>query len=281
VFDQSGYCASAGGGHPKHSGFPAEPSRVPEPRAGHDLTFEIRDEPRVFVLGGNGSTLAVVNSFLTEGGAITARLIPVAWTPAGVVVGDAWQNAGIALTGLFDWIDRTFPPEDERAFVAPARDIELLARIGWHAPLPELVDESSVLNIEDVPEEIADALAHPPAPVVACAACRRLCVRDEFVWKEKQLCAWDYHGQVFGRRGPWRNGVYEERHFQTLPACAYVAPPLLLDTGVEVVLVINAVDEATAQAAIAVLLAADGDRPHLAVRTGGGFTVLREPSDAR
>jgi hypothetical protein len=232
------------------------------------------------VLGGNVSTLAVVNSFVSEGGAITARLIPVAWTPAGVVVGDAWQNAGVALTGLFDWIDRTFPPEDERAFIAPMRDIELLARIGWQAPLPEVVSDESVLNIEDVPEEVADALAHPPVPVVQCSACRRLCVRGEFVWKEKQLCAWDYHAQVFGRRGPWRNGAYEERHFETLPTAAYVAPMLLNDGGVEVVLTVHAVDEATARATINVLLDADPGRPHLAVRTEGGFTVLRETNEA-
>ncbi len=234
----------------------------------------------MFALGGNASTLAVVNSFVTEGGAITARLIPVAWTPAGVVIGDAWQNAGIALAGLLDWIDRTFPPEDERAFIAPMRDIELLARIGWQAPLPQSVSEESVLNIEDLPEEIADALAHAPAPVVQCAACRRLCVRDEFVWKEKQLCAWDYHAQVFGRRGPWRNGAYEQRHFATLPSAAYVAPPLLHESGVEVVLAVNAVDENTARSTINVLLDADSGRSHLAVRTDGGYTVLREKSDA-
>ncbi len=69
-----------------------------------------------------------------------------------------------------------------------------------------------------------------------CAACRRLCVRDDFVWKEKQLCAWDYHAQVFGKRGPWHNGPYEERHFETLPACAYVAVGLLGELGVELVL---------------------------------------------
>ena len=231
------------------------------------------------MLGGNGSTLAVVNSFRTEGGAITARLIPVAWTPIGAVTGDAWQNVGIALTGLFDWADRTFPPEDERAFIAPMRDVELLARIGWQAPLPEVVDEAAVLNIEDVPEEIAEALAHPPATVLACAACRRLCVRDEFVWKEKQLCAWDYNAQVFGRRGPWHNGPYEERHFETLPAAAYVAAGLLTEVGVEVVLMLNALDEATARTAINVVLAADSQRPHLAVRTEGGFTVLRETAE--
>jgi hypothetical protein len=230
----------------------------------------------VFVLGGNGSTLAVVNSFVPEGGAITARLISVAWTPAGVVVGDTWQNAGIALAGLFDWVDRTFPPEDERSFIAPMRDIELLARIGWQAALPEVINESAVLNIEDVPEEVADGLAHPVAPVVQCGACRRLCVRDEFVWREKQLCAWDYHKQVFGRRGPWRNGAYEDHHFDTLPAAAYVAPPLLPELDVDLVLSINAVEEATARTMINALLDADTQRPHLAVRTTGGFTVLRE-----
>jgi hypothetical protein len=89
------------------------------------------------------------------------------------------------------------------------------------------------------------------------------------------LCAWDYHGQVFGRRGPWRNGEYEERHFDTLPLAAYVAPALLQD--VEVILGINAVDEAAARAAINVVLAGDRERSHMAVRTDGGYTVLREP----
>ena len=203
-------------------------------------------------------------------------MVPIAWTPAGVVTGSEWQNAGIALAGLFDWVDRTFPPEDDRAFIAPMRDIELLARIGWHAPLPESVDDGTVLNIEDVPEEIADGLAHPPEPVIQCAACRRLCVRDQFVWKEKQLCAWDYHTQVFGRRGPWRNGAYEERHFETLPICAYVAAPLLTELEVEIVLGLSGITESTARSIVNVLLEADPQRPHLAVRTSGGFTVLRE-----
>jgi len=209
------------------------------------------------VLGGSGSTLAVVNSFVPEGGAITARLVPMAWTPIGVFTGDAWQNVGIARAGLFDWVDRTFPPEDERSFIAPLRDVELL-------------------NIEDVPEEVAEGLAHPAVQIVQCTACRRLCVRDEFVWKEKQLCAWDYHTQVFGRRGPWHNGAYEERHFETLPTCAYVAPTLLQEKDVEAVVMLNGIAEATARAAIDVVLGADPERSHLAVRTDGGFTVLRE-----
>jgi hypothetical protein len=239
----------------------------------------LRDAPRVFVLGGNTSTLAVVNSFVPEGGAITARLVSMARTPVGVVVGDGWQNAGIALAGLFDWIDRTFPPEDERAFIAPMRDIELLARIGWQAPLPDVVSEESVLNIEDVPEEVAEALGHPTGAIVQCAACRRLCVRDEFVWKEKQLCAWDFHAQVFGRRGPWRNGAYEVHHFETLPSAAYVAPPLLHENGVELILAVNSVDEGTAHAAINVVMDAEAGRSHMAVRTEGGFTVLRETTE--
>jgi hypothetical protein len=181
------------------------------------------------------------------------------------------------LSGLLDWADRTFPPEDERAFVASPRDIELLMRIGWQAPLPESVAESTVLNFEDLPEDVADAIAHGAEPIVQCTACRRLCVSDDFVWKEKQLCAWDYHAQVFGRRGPWRNGAYEERHFETLPSVGYVAPALLQEGGVELVLGLNAVEEATARAAINVVLDADPKRSHMAVRTTGGFNVLREP----
>jgi hypothetical protein len=228
------------------------------------------------VLGGNVSTLAVVNSFLPQDGAITSRLVPIAWTPAGVVTGEGWQNADIPLQGLFDWVDRTFPAQDERAFIAPLRDIELLARIGWHAQLPQTIGESAVLNIEDVPEEIAEAFAHPSAPIVACAVCRRLCVRDEFLWKEQQLCAWDYHAAVFGRRGPWHNGPYEERRFETLPACAYVAPALVQEMNVEVIAQLNDVHEDAARSAINVLLQADAARAHLAVRTDGGFSLLRE-----
>jgi hypothetical protein len=227
------------------------------------------------VLGGSGSTLGFINSFHAEGGAITARLVPLAWTPVGVVVGDTWQNVGIALSNLLDWVDRTFPPEDERAFVAPMRDIELLARVEWHAELPEALSDEAVLNIEDVPEDVAEGLAHPPAPIVQCAVCRRLCVRDEFVWKEKQLCAWDFHAQVFGKRGPWHDGPYEERFFETLPQCAYVAPPILAEMNVDVILATGEIDATVAQQMINLLLASES-APHMAVRSGGSFTVLRE-----
>lgn len=245
-------------------------------RATEERALDLRDEPRVFVLGGSSSSLGFVNSFRAEGGTITARLVPVAWTPIGVVFGDTWQNVGIALPNLLDWVDRTFQPEDEHAFVAPMRDVELLARIQWHSDLPETLSDEAILNIEDVPEDIADGLAHPPVAIVQCAACRRLCVRDDFVWREKQLCAWDYHAQVFGRRGPWREGAYEEHHFETLPQCAYVAPQLLQEHGVEVVLATNAVEEATSRAVINLVLAADPSHPYMAVRSEGGFTVLRE-----
>ncbi len=256
----------------------SKPARVPQ-RARDDRA--LNDEPAAFVLGGNSSTLAFVNSFrpATDAGQgmVTARLVPIAWTPAGVVIGDAWQNVGIALSGVIDWVDRTFPPEDERSFIAPVRDIELLARVEWEAPAPEKIDDNSVLNLEDVPEDVADGLAHPAAPIVQCSACRRLCVRDDFVWKERRLCAWDYHGQVFGKRGPWREGEYESHHFETLASCAYVAPALLAELGVEIVLAIDGIDEATAQHVVNVLLKEDAGRPHLAVRTSdGGLRVLRE-----
>jgi hypothetical protein len=244
---------------------------VPEPSAEPEANV-----PAVFALGGNSSTLAFVNSFRPESGAITARLLPIAWTPLGVVLGDTWQNVGVALAALMDWVDKTFSPEDERSFVAPMRDIELLARVQWHSIVPERLDEAVFINAEDIPDEIMESLAHPPAQIVQCAACRRLCVRDEFVWKEKQLCAWDFHAQAFGKRGPWRNGPYEERHFETLPSCAYVAPGLLAELNVQAVLATANIDAAVARGAINLLLEADPSSAHLAVRIEDGFTLLRE-----
>jgi hypothetical protein len=241
-----------------------------------DRILDLREVPRVFVLGGSGSNLGFVNSFRPEGGIVTARVVPIAWTPMGVVVGDTWQNVGIPLQTLPDWVDRTFPPEDARAFVAPMRDVELLARVQWQAELPEALTDEAVLNIEDVPEEIAEGLAHVAAPIVQCTACRRLCVRDEFVWKEKQLCAWDYHGQVFGKRGPWRNGAYEERYFATLPECAYVAPHILAEMDVDVVMATSSIEDVVAQRMINMLLESEAQRAYMAVRAGNGYTVLRE-----
>lgn len=183
---------------------------------------------------------------------------------------------GLSLNGLFDWIDRTFPAEDDHAFVASLRDLELLARTQWDAAFPETLDERSIVNLDDLPEDLAAALAQPPVTLVQCAACRRLCVRDDFAWKEKQLCAWDYHAQVFGKRGPWRDGVYEPRHFETLPSCGYVAPELLAELGVEVLMTIRELSDTPSAAIVNALLETDPGRPHMAVRTAAGVTVLCE-----
>jgi hypothetical protein len=240
-------------------------------RPGEDLGV-----PRAFILGGNTSTLAFVTSLRVDSQTVTAHLVPIAQTPLGTVCGEAWQNVSLALAGLLDWIDATFPADDERAFVAPVRDIELLARINWKGEPPSGLDEASVLNIEDVPEDIAEALTHSAARLVQCASCRRLCVGDDFVWKERQLCAWDYHRQVFGKRGPWHTGPYESRHFETLPSAAYVAPPLLDEAGARVVLAIAGIDDAVAQQAINVVLGSDSDHAHIVVQTPDGYTVLQE-----
>lgn len=236
--------------------------------------------PSAFVLGGNASTLAFVSSLRADSPSVTAHLVPIAQTPIGTVAGDAWQNVTVATANLLDWLDKTFPPEDERSFVAPLRDIELLARINWQAEPPSRLDDASVLNIEDVPEEITDALVHAPEPLTQCSACRRLCVRDHFVWREKQLCAWDYHRQVFGKRGPWHSGTYEARHFETIPFASYVAPPLLEEAGVDVVLALAGIEEPIAHDVLNVVLGRDGSHAYLAVRTPDGYTLLRERAGA-
>jgi hypothetical protein len=232
--------------------------------------------PSAFVLGGNASTLAFVSSLRADSAMVDAQLVPIAQTPIGTVAGDTWQNVSVATETLLDWLDKTFPPDDEHSFIAPLRDIELLARINWQAEPPSRLDGASVLNIEDVPGEIGEALMHAPEPVVQCSACRRLCVRDHFVWREKQLCAWDYHRQVFGKRGPWHTGVYETRHFETLPFAAYVAPPLLEEAGVDVVLAVSGLDDDLAQGVVNTVLSRQTDRSYLAVRTPDGYTLLRE-----
>jgi hypothetical protein len=231
---------------------------------------------RAFVLGCNGSTLAFVSGLRSDDDTVTAHLVPLAWTPVGVVAGDAWQKAQIPTQTLLSWIDQTFPADDDHAFVAQMHDLDMLLRIDWDAAVPDRLDETTVLNIEDVPQEIADGLAHPPAAIVQCATCRRLCVKDEFVWKERQLCAFDYHAAVFGKRGPWRNGAYEERYFETLPQPAYVAPPLLEELKVEVLLATGPIDDALARSLINQVLDAHPEQAHIAVKAGEGYTLLRE-----
>ena len=233
-------------------------------------------EPRAFVLGGNANTLAFVSSVVPENRQVTAWLVPLAWTPIGVVLGENWQRVNIAADNLASWSDTTFSPDDERAFVSSIRDLEMLLRIGWNAPVPTEMNDDTLINPDDLPEDVLDAFAHPAETLVQCAICRRTCVRDHFVWNDRRLCAWDYHATVFGKRGPWHSAPYEERHFATLPACKYVAHPLLDDVGVDAIVAIDGVDEALAHRLINEVMAHDAGRAHLAVQTAGGFTLLRE-----
>ena len=237
------------------------------------------DIARSFVLGCNTTTLAFVSSLRAENDAVTAHLVPLAWTPIGVVAGKTWSAASIPIQTLLTWIDQTFPADDDHAFVAQIHDVDLLLRTQWHAATPEQLDEETVLNLEDIPQEIADALAHRAADIVQCAVCRRLCVKGEFAWNDRQLCAWDNHNSVFGKRGPWRNGAYEERLFETLPQPAYVAPPLLDELKVEVILATGAIDDVLARSIVNQVLDAEAERAHLAVKTDGSYTILRERMD--
>ncbi len=230
----------------------------------------------IVVLGGNGSTLAFTNSLVPEGRTIVARLVPVAVTPIDTAVGDTWQNVGIAPDDLLHWIDRTFPAEDESAFVASLHDLDLLARVGWNAPLPTNLNEAELINVEDLPPDIVEAIESGPVPIVPCAVCRRLCVRGDFRWGERELCAWDFHHQVFGRRGPWRNGAYDERHYDTLPRCGFVAPSLLEELGVEILASFYDCSEDLVRSLIGQILDAEGERSHIAVRVDSGFVILRE-----
>jgi hypothetical protein len=233
-------------------------------------------EPMAFVLGGNANTLAFTSSLVPENRQITAWLVPLAWTPIGVVLGENWQRVNIAADNLAAWGDTTFAADDERAFVSSVRDLEMLARVGWSAPVPTELTEGTLVNPDDLPEDLLDAFAHPAETLIQCAICRRSCVRDDFVWNERRLCAWDYHATVFGKRGPWHAEPYEERHFETLPTCKYVAHPLLEDVGVDAIVAMDGIEAPLAHRIINEVIAADRTRAHLAVQTAGGFTVLRE-----
>ena len=231
---------------------------------------------RAYIIGGNTGTLAFVSSVRAENKQITAWLVPLAWTPIGVTLGENWQRVNVAADNLAGWVDQTFPPEDERSFVGSLRDLELLVRSGWSAEAPEVLTDEMLLNPEDVPEDVLDGIAHPPEPLVQCAICRRTCVRDQFAWNERQLCAWDYHSTVFGRRGPWRNAPYEERLFETIPSAAYVAGPLLAEAQVDAILSVSQLPEPLMQTLVNETIAADSSSAYLAVRTEDGMTLLRE-----
>ncbi|MBV8602715.1 MAG: hypothetical protein JO359_14205 [Candidatus Eremiobacteraeota bacterium] len=235
-----------------------------------------REAPRAFVLGGNASTLAFTSSFRPEGRQLTVWLVPLAWTPIGVVQGEAWQKVNIAADNIAGWTDETFSPDDGHAFVTSLRDAELLTRTEWTSEPPSELRESIILNPEDVPEDVLDALSQPAEPLVTCQVCRRTCVRDHFVWNERQLCAWDFHALVFGRRGPWRNEPYEERLWETIPRPAYVAPMLLEEQNVDLVLALGGVDESVARHLIDELMRGAAGGAYLAVRSEAGLSLLRE-----
>lgn len=232
--------------------------------------------PRAFVLGGNASTLAFTSSFVPERLQLTVWLVPLAWTPIGVVQGEAWQKVGIAADNIGGWTDEAFAPDDEHAFVTSLRDAELLTRTAWHAEAPTSLDESLLVNPEEIPADVLEALSVPAETLVSCQVCRRTCVRDHFAWNDRQLCAWDYHALVFGRRGPWREEPYEERLWETIPNPRYIAPHLLEDQNVDLVLSLGGVDETLARDVIGQLMRADGGRPYIAARVESGLMLLRE-----
>jgi hypothetical protein len=220
--------------------------------------------------------LAFVSSLRPENRQVTAYLLTLAHTPVGIVIGEGRQRVNIAADNVAGWVDQTFPPEDEQAFIASLRDLDMLARIGWQAEAPERLSEDILLNPEDLPEDVLDAVDQPPQPLVQCAVCRRTCVRDHFVWNERQLCAWDYHAAVFGRRGPWRGVPYEDRLFDTIPSAAYVSPMLLDEVGAEPLLAVSDLPEATMRRLVNTAIEEAGEASYLAVRTDGGLTLLRE-----
>jgi hypothetical protein len=238
----------------------------------------VRGQARAYVLGGNAGTLAFVSSLRPENKQITTWLVPLAWTPAGVALGENWQRVAIAADNIVGWVDQTFPAEDERAFVSPARDLEMLQRVGWQADVPERLAETTLLNPEDLPDDVLDGLSQPPVALTQCAVCRRTCVRDQFEWNERQLCAWDYHAIVFGKRGPWRSEPYEERLFATIPRAAYVVSFLIAEAGVDPIMSVGGLPEDTLQTLINAAISAGAGAAFMAVRTDEGLSLLRERS---
>jgi hypothetical protein len=236
---------------------------------------------RAYVLGGNAETLAYVASLKPENKQITTYMLSLAWTPVGVVVGDTKQRANIAADNVAGWVDQTFPPEDETSFVTSLRDLELLQRSAWGGEPPDRLTESELLNPEDLPEDVLEAIDQPHMALVPCAICRRTCVRDHFVWNERQLCAWDYHTAVFGKRGPWRGVPYEERLFETLPRTPYIASALLDEVAVDVVLAVSGLPEPALQRLVNVAIEEGGEASYLAVRAAEGLTLLRERAAPR
>lgn len=236
----------------------------------------MRVAPSVFVVGGNVSTFAFTSSFRQEHDQISIWLVPLAWTPVGVSLGETWQRVNVSSEGLASWIDQTFAPDDERSFLGSMRDIELLKRLGWHADVPSMLNEDAVVNAEDLPEDILEALDDPATEIVQCSMCRRLCVRNDFVWNDRRLCAWDFHSAVFGRRGPWHNEPYAERHFESLPHPRYLVPGLLDEANVEIVASIGGIPAELQFTLVNTIIAATPGAAYMAARTGDGISLLRE-----
>ena len=61
---------------------------------------------------------------------MSAWLVPLAWTPIGVVLGENWQRVGIAADNLAGWTDQTFdwPGENLRL---PLEDTGRAGVIDW------------------------------------------------------------------------------------------------------------------------------------------------------
>ncbi|HVA36432.1 MAG TPA: hypothetical protein VNJ51_02335 [Candidatus Dormibacteraeota bacterium] len=230
----------------------------------------------IFVLGGGEHMLAFVTQASGEKGQLPVVMAPLAWTPVGVAIGDAWQRVLIDEDNVAGWVDQTFVPEDERAFIAPLGELELLRRVGWRDAVPERLTEEEILNLADLPEDVVDALASPMLPIARCTACRRSCVKDDFVWQERQLCAWDWHRTVFGRRGPWRSEPYNRMQFSSASAAAYVVPALAEEAGAETLMLLGRVDPDLAYDVVSTVIERVGEGSYLTVSTDTGWVLLRE-----
>jgi len=230
----------------------------------------------VFVLGGGEHMLAFVTQAVGENGQLPVILVPLAWTPVGVAIGEGWQRVLVDENNVGGWVDQTFVPEDERAFIAHLGELELLRRIGWKDAVPERLSEQHVLNPADLPEDVIEALESPMMPIARCSSCRRSCVKDEFVWQERQLCAWDWHRALFGRRGPWRSEPYNRAQFSGIPRAAYVVPALAEEAGAETVMLLGRIDPELAYDIVSTLMERIGDGSYITVSTHTGWVLLRE-----
>ncbi|TAM76778.1 hypothetical protein EPN44_04560 [bacterium] len=230
----------------------------------------------IFVLGGGEHMLAFVTQASGDKGQLPVVMVPLAWSPLGVVVGEGWQRVLVDEDNVSGWVDQTFVPEDERAFLAPLGELDLLRRIGWKDEVPDRLSEEQILNLGDLPEDVIEALGSPMLPIARCAACRRSCVKDEFIWQERQLCAWDWHRSVFGRRGPWRTDAYNRVQFSDIPAAGYVVPPLAEEAGAETLMLLGRVDPELAYDAVSMLVERLGDGSYITVSTDTGWVLLRE-----